>query len=1055
MAATRLLKGDSTWRGSTAAMARWQREVWRAKRGSFKCRIKEEELARIWVDSGKLQHEWFDAEGSAQWSNTRGPVGATILSMDRLQWHAEAWDEWTDDLGRTRPLGDFSPKMFSNFLRDSVARSEERKVAASIGHEDLRGRRACADVPRAYVNAKGHTRAQKSVVAAAATNAIWTRTRLHNAGYELESVACEKCGRGADTLHHRLWLCQDPDVVRARSKVATDGAITRAIQAGESDPVFQHAVCPHPEDVWPAPVEGRARPTYTKVTEEAMECEGAPRMTGDIFLDGHCSVGTFPALNRASYAVTQVDADGKAISILKGAVPRDFPQTAQAAEFFAALYGVEAATGECRMFDGCQNVVDEFSKPRALQVEESKCYAGVMAMAAEKDIKNDKKIRFIKVEAHLREKKGLANLIGEEKFHAIGNDLADKLADEAEKLHPQPSEDLKTRVKQLEVDLKITVNVMAAVLPLWPCSDRKCKRKDLTPKEVAGVPRVREADRHVWATVDDHKVCKNCRGRTRGLVIPKRRRTERCRGLLDRLAAEAETDLGHRLMEVDAMQGAFTICRDCGRYGGVRAIGLKLKCNGKPDGPGGVIAWNRVFVKGRHPKTNRPFGTFRGKRLENVSTDRVRSKFERQHRARRLGAKTKPWAAAYLGNFDVEQDEQVGTDPTVEEMFGSYLSEEEEDPFGDERSGNASANPGETVTVKISSAQADEIETRRLGAIRKRDAMKLEVIEGKERNAKRRKLALVRKVGMKGISSISEEQRKAMGDDAVAEAAGKHRRSTVHDQDSDDEYEATLQEKRDRKKARMGDLAVRNAPPPTATQAGLVGEKVKTEGSGAEASGVGKKEPCKVAEDSWNKNLVEMGAYRLCNADEGIGRSQDEGENEGSGTQEVVSATPEKSELSEQQLKSKDDVAAFAQWETGEEATEEGEPRRKLPRISEKVEQAIANAVYRISAVRPIVEIEAQVIARKPSESDGSDDESFRSCESDLEEDEEDRRPIDEIVGDFGLEERIGNGPSWRSEAVQHPSQGLMRSLRVLHFHRMRKRMICGTSLSWQKRGAR
>ena len=42
---------------------------------------------------------------------------------------------------------------------------------------------------------------------AAACDAIWTRTRLRDAGYLLEDVSCPLCGTQEDTLHHRVWNC--------------------------------------------------------------------------------------------------------------------------------------------------------------------------------------------------------------------------------------------------------------------------------------------------------------------------------------------------------------------------------------------------------------------------------------------------------------------------------------------------------------------------------------------------------------------------------------------------------------------------------------------------------------------------------------------------------------------------------------------------------------------------------------------------------------------------------------------------------------------------------
>ena len=64
---------------------------------------------------------------------------------------------------------------------------------------------------KAILRAKGKTAlepGQKGMYLCAATDAIWPRTRLAEAGYEIDPM-CEKCGQEPDTLHHRIWKCQE------------------------------------------------------------------------------------------------------------------------------------------------------------------------------------------------------------------------------------------------------------------------------------------------------------------------------------------------------------------------------------------------------------------------------------------------------------------------------------------------------------------------------------------------------------------------------------------------------------------------------------------------------------------------------------------------------------------------------------------------------------------------------------------------------------------------------------------------------------------------------
>ena len=791
MAATRLLKENGVWRAATATAARWQKEAWRAKRGSWKAKLNTTELESAWNTTHKSQHEWYASDGKARWSATRGPVGATALTLNRLGWAAVSWDHWTDDLGISRVIGEYSPKMFMGFLEASVRRGEERRVAKSNGHVSLAGRRACADVPRAYIKAKKNSRVKKAVVAAACSNSLWTKTRLRNSGYIIEDTTCELCKAGEDTLHHRIWLCTHKDVVKAREQATRAAAkaaapragpaaidkaaadmIKRAIAAGPDDPIYQHAICPHPQDKWPLPAMNLTLPKFEAVGEGAVHVTDKYQMTGDIFMDGHCSVLTFPDLNRASFAVAQVNERGEAVATLVGAVPRNYPQTAQSAEYFAAMYGVDLAVGKCSMYDDCANVVADFTKDRKHWVDEKKAYGGVMLKAFEWSEGPDKDINFIKVKAHMKEK-GMDGLSDRDKFLATGNDVADKLADDGEAMHPQAEKELQDETKRLGESLKATVEVMGAVLPLWPFSDRKLKRREREKVEIGGLPRVREADKHLWEDRGSHHECRHCRGRTRSRIIPERRRTERCRGILDRLAAGAETNLGHRLVEFDAIAGAFTICRDCGRYGGRRAMELKKICKGEIVTTGAQIAWDRVFDRGRHPKTNEEIGRFRGIRTVQTDPLKVRSKFERSNRARRLGAKTKPWAAAYLGNVDVCVEEHGAQDPThedeMEELFGGYRTEDE-DPFGESSDPMQEEEPATIIAAPQVEAVVTEgdrarIKLKKAAAISKKRRIGAVKEATRESVRKKRMTALRRKADKGDFGKLTERQVSELAED--------------------------------------------------------------------------------------------------------------------------------------------------------------------------------------------------------------------------------------------------------------------------------------------------
>ena len=221
MSATRLLKGDSTARAAFGPAAKWQQQVWRAVNSPHRARVGLDELTSAWEDVRLSDsHSWYDPLGFANWDGIRGPIGATSLTLERFHWTVQSPTVWIDDIGVTRDLKEYSPKMFRTFLTDSAFRLMEAQVCDSIGDPSMAGHRACMDVVRKYVRSSKHEAPAKAAVAAAATNVVWTRARAFNSGYALDDTSCPMCGLFQDTLHHRIWHCCHPDVVAARRKAA-------------------------------------------------------------------------------------------------------------------------------------------------------------------------------------------------------------------------------------------------------------------------------------------------------------------------------------------------------------------------------------------------------------------------------------------------------------------------------------------------------------------------------------------------------------------------------------------------------------------------------------------------------------------------------------------------------------------------------------------------------------------------------------------------------------------------------------------------------------------
>ena len=161
LTATLLLHGDPTWRLAVAPALRWHREVWRASlldagdpdtaACAGRVRFRTEDLCHMWTSVAATQHEWYRADGTARGSATRGPIGATILSLERIGWYCESPVEWRDDLGTVRMLAEFSPVLFGSFLMESVRRLAERQLAEKVGDPQMEGKRACLDIAGAFL----------------------------------------------------------------------------------------------------------------------------------------------------------------------------------------------------------------------------------------------------------------------------------------------------------------------------------------------------------------------------------------------------------------------------------------------------------------------------------------------------------------------------------------------------------------------------------------------------------------------------------------------------------------------------------------------------------------------------------------------------------------------------------------------------------------------------------------------------------------------------------------------------------------------------------------
>ena len=94
-------------------------------------------------------------------------------------------------------------------LSAAVCRTNQRQAAAKLAdYSHFTGTRASLEVARRVADSKGGrlSRKESSSLRNAAVNAIWTKCRLGEAGYELETTLCDMCGQENDTLWHRILV---------------------------------------------------------------------------------------------------------------------------------------------------------------------------------------------------------------------------------------------------------------------------------------------------------------------------------------------------------------------------------------------------------------------------------------------------------------------------------------------------------------------------------------------------------------------------------------------------------------------------------------------------------------------------------------------------------------------------------------------------------------------------------------------------------------------------------------------------------------------------------
>ena len=185
---------------------------------------------------------------------------------------------------------------------------------------------------------------------------------------------CERCGLEEDTLHHRIWRCQDEEVKVVRNKFADNKLQRMAKDDGPSDSWYNYGIMEHIEQKLMGVPEDMAEYTTFHRRDHRGQLQNVEdraqwRMYGSIFTDGSFTRRFNPELNRAAWAAVQVDETGATQAVVQGVVPRTLPQTPQSAEYMAATAAIDLLDENATLHIDCKGVVDTIQAAKRRQTQ--------------------------------------------------------------------------------------------------------------------------------------------------------------------------------------------------------------------------------------------------------------------------------------------------------------------------------------------------------------------------------------------------------------------------------------------------------------------------------------------------------------------------------------------------------------------------------------------------------------------------------------------------------------------------------------------------------------
>ncbi len=409
------------------------------------------------------------------WSEVKGPIGATILTLHRLGWRMVSPFVLVDDWGEEIPLTKTAPALLETLLREATFRALETYVGSKVAKDDLDfdGRRTCTDhLRRQLASDSKITTEGRAAYLSVLCGAVMTYHRAAKEGYMVQDV-CPLCGCRGDTIFHRVWKCLHPDAVAARCRASPQWFRDEIDRGTVNRTLCTTGMIPHPGDVWPRPARD-AIPSahYEGDGERPIAPEGIPIIDGSVYVDGSCTNHVIPELKRAGTSLVTKNQQGHITWRINLAVPTPMPQTSQASEFVALPLVQAYLRGTSSKLDvasDCLNVVRSCHEPAARALCGSKLYAGLLKPVRADPAWRDRVV-VRKVPAHI-DPRTLPH--GDARDDAIANGVADTEAKRAVGLHPQPAP---AQIQMLEAELRrarCAVRTIAAVMPVFPPMPRE------------------------------------------------------------------------------------------------------------------------------------------------------------------------------------------------------------------------------------------------------------------------------------------------------------------------------------------------------------------------------------------------------------------------------------------------------------------------------------------------------------------------------------------------------------------------------------------------------